>query len=92
VLARLGISVRYGGQDLVESLKAKYRDVEEKTEAERGGEKDLTVKNAVFWDVAPCGFIVNDIGRTCRLHLQGRRNNANEEKCLTVPKTGDMFL
>jgi hypothetical protein len=43
VLARLGISVRYGGQDLVESLKAKYRDVEEKTETGSSGEHDLIV-------------------------------------------------
>jgi hypothetical protein len=39
------------------------------------------LKNAVFWDVAaPCGFIINRrFGGTCRLHLQGRRNNASEE-------------
>jgi hypothetical protein len=41
VLVRLGVSVRYGGWDLVESLKAKYKDVEEKTEEGGGGEKDL---------------------------------------------------
>jgi hypothetical protein len=28
----------------------------------------VTMKNAVFWDVAPC------FGGTCRLHLQGREN------------------
>jgi hypothetical protein len=39
------------------------------------------VKDAVFWDVAPCGFIiVRRLGGTCRLNLQGRRNNAGEEK------------
>jgi hypothetical protein len=31
------------------------------------------MKNAVFWDVAPCGFCVNRrFGGTYRLHLQGR--------------------
>jgi hypothetical protein len=39
VLLRLGVSVRYGGWDLVESLKAKYKDVEEKTEEVDGGER-----------------------------------------------------
>jgi len=38
VLARLGVSVRYGGQDLVDSLKAKYNVVEQNAEKE-GGEK-----------------------------------------------------
>jgi hypothetical protein len=33
-----------------------------------------TVKNAVFWDVAPCRSCVNRrFGGTYRLHLQGRR-------------------
>jgi hypothetical protein len=33
----------------------------------------VTMKNAVFWDVAPCGFIINQrFGGTYRLHLQGR--------------------
>jgi hypothetical protein len=45
----------------------------------------VTMKNAVFWDVAPCGFIINRrFEGTCRLHLQDRRNNASEEKCYTV--------
>jgi hypothetical protein len=39
VLARLGVSVRYGGQDLVDSLKAKYNVVEQNAEKE-GGEKN----------------------------------------------------
>lgn len=39
MLARLGVSVRYGGQDLVDSVKAKY-SVEQNTEKE-GGEKNL---------------------------------------------------
>jgi hypothetical protein len=34
----------------------------------------VTMKNAVFWDVAPRGFI-RRFGGTCRFHLQGRRNN-----------------
>jgi hypothetical protein len=39
------------------------------------------MKNAVFWDEAPCGFIINRrFGGTCRLHPQGRRNNVSEEK------------
>jgi hypothetical protein len=37
-----------------------------------------TVKNAVSWDVTPCGFIITRrFGGTCRLHLQSRRNNAS---------------
>jgi hypothetical protein len=36
----------------------------------------VTMKNSVFWDVAP------SFEGTCRLHLQGRRNNGSEEKCL----------
>jgi hypothetical protein len=37
------------------------------------------IKYAVFWDVAPCEFIINWRFRgTCHLHLQGRRS---EEKC-----------
>jgi hypothetical protein len=34
----------------------------------------VTVKNAVFWDVAPCRSCVNRrFGGTYRLHLQGRK-------------------
>jgi hypothetical protein len=34
----------------------------------------VTMKNAVFWEVAPCGFCKNQcFGGTC-LHLQGRKN------------------
>jgi hypothetical protein len=41
----------------------------------------VTMKNAVFWDVVPCGFIINRrLGGTCCLHLQGKRNNARREK------------
>jgi hypothetical protein len=47
------------------------------------------MKNAVFCDVVPCGFIINRHFRgMCRLHLQGRRNNTSEEKRLMVAKTG----
>jgi hypothetical protein len=39
-----------------------------------------TMKYTVFWDVAQCGFIISRrFGGTCHL-LQGRRNNASEEK------------
>jgi hypothetical protein len=32
------------------------------------------MKNAVFWDVAPCRYCVNRrFGETYRLHLQGRK-------------------
>jgi hypothetical protein len=34
----------------------------------------VTMKNAVFWDVAPCRSYVNrHFGGTYRLHLQGRK-------------------
>jgi hypothetical protein len=34
----------------------------------------VTMKNAVFWDVAPCSFCVNrSFGGTHRLRLQGRK-------------------
>jgi hypothetical protein len=43
------------------------------------------MRNVIFCDVAPCVFIINRrFGGTCRLHLQGRRNNASEEKCLKL--------
>jgi hypothetical protein len=45
----------------------------------------VTMKNAVFWDVAPCGFIISwRFGWTCRFHLRARRNTGSEEKCWTV--------
>jgi hypothetical protein len=38
------------------------------------------LKNAVFCDVVPCGFIINRrFGGKCRLHLQGKKY-AGEEK------------
>jgi hypothetical protein len=40
----------------------------------------VTMKNAVFWDVAPCGSSKNRrFGETCPLLLQGRRNKEREE-------------
>jgi hypothetical protein len=45
----------------------------------------VTIKNAIFLDVASCGFIINGrFGGTCRLHHQDIRNRAREEKCWTV--------
>jgi hypothetical protein len=38
----------------------------------------VTMKNAVFWDVAPCTSCVNRrFGGTYRLHLQGRKIREN---------------
>jgi hypothetical protein len=48
----------------------------------------VIMKNAVFWDVAPCGFIMNRcFGRLCCHHLQGRINHAGEE----IPTVGLTF-
>jgi hypothetical protein len=45
------------------------------------------MKDAVFWDVAPREFIISRrFGGTCRLHLQGTRNNTSDEWCNTVAK------
>jgi hypothetical protein len=42
----------------------------------------VAMKNAVFWDVTPYGFIINGrFGGTYLFFLQGRRNNASEETC-----------
>jgi hypothetical protein len=62
---------------------------------ENGTSKDSSIQKAVFLDVTPCGFIINRrFGGTCRLHLQGRRNNASEEECnFFYPEDGgDTFL
>jgi hypothetical protein len=41
----------------------------------------VTMKNAVFWDVAPCGYIINrHFEGTFRLLLQLRRYNVSEKK------------
>jgi hypothetical protein len=38
-----------------------------------------TMKNAVFWDVAPGGFIINQcFGGKHQVHLQGTGNNSSE--------------
>jgi hypothetical protein len=38
----------------------------------------VTMKNAIFWDVVLCGFIINRCFRgMCFLHRQGRRNSAD---------------
>jgi hypothetical protein len=49
----------------------------------------VTMKNAVFWDVAPCKYFVNRrFGGTYRLHLQGIRNpramNQREQVALSL--------
>jgi hypothetical protein len=42
-------------------------------------------ENAVVWDVLPCGFNINRrLVGMFRFHLQGRRSNESEEKCLSV--------
>jgi hypothetical protein len=47
-----------------------------------GFEVSTAVTMKVFWDVEPCGLIINRrFGGTCPLHLQGRRNNASKAKC-----------
>jgi hypothetical protein len=39
------------------------------------------MKNAVFWDVEPCGFIINRrFGGMCLLHLQGRFLEGADER------------
>jgi hypothetical protein len=44
--------------------------------------RNVTMKNAVFWDMSPCGIFINRrFGGTCRLHLQGRRN-MQARKCV----------
>jgi hypothetical protein len=50
----------------------------------------MTMKNAVFWDVAPCRYFVNwRFGGTYRLHLQGiinpRAMNQREQVPVDVP-------
>jgi hypothetical protein len=38
----------------------------------------VMMKNAILWDMVPCGVIINRcFGGTCHLRLQGRRNNVN---------------
>jgi hypothetical protein len=41
----------------------------------------MTMKNAVFWDVAPCGSCKKrPFGGTCRLHLQGKKSTSEEKR------------
>jgi hypothetical protein len=43
---------------------------------------NIEMKNVVIWDVVPWRFnISRRFGRACRMHLQGRSNNASDEKC-----------
>jgi hypothetical protein len=35
---------------------------------------EVTMKNAVFWDVTPCGYKNRCLGGTQRLHHQGDKN------------------
>jgi hypothetical protein len=42
----------------------------------------VTMKNAIFWDVAPCRSSVNRrFGGTYRLHLQGRKIRTGGSVC-----------
>jgi hypothetical protein len=42
--------------------------------------KAVTMKNAAFWDVEPRGSCKNKrFGRTCRLHIQGRKKKSASE-------------
>jgi hypothetical protein len=48
------------------------------------------LKNAVFWDVAPCRSYVNRrFGRTYRLHLQGRKIR-ERGGCSHIPEDGNL--
>jgi hypothetical protein len=41
----------------------------------------VSLTNAVFWNVEPFGFNIDRrFEGTCCLHIQGKRNNGNEEK------------
>jgi hypothetical protein len=47
----------------------------------------VTMKNAVFWDMALCGFIINQrFEGTCHLYLQSTTNKESEEKCSSTLK------
>jgi hypothetical protein len=46
----------------------------------------MTMKNAVFWDVASCRYFLNRrFGGTYRLHLQGIRNPGSCRLILQLP-------
>jgi hypothetical protein len=75
----VGMATGYGGVGIRTSVRLRIFSV--------GFEvfKAVTIKNAVFWDVAQCWFIINRrFGGTRLLHFQGGRNKASEEKCQTV--------
>jgi hypothetical protein len=50
----------------------------------------VAMKNAVFWDVAPCRYFNQSFGGTYRLHLQGIRNPRaiNQREQITVDSYG----
>jgi hypothetical protein len=51
------------------------------------------MKSAVFWDVVKCVLIIHSrVGGTCRLHLQGRRNNASYRLTLFFPRAVSSIL
>jgi hypothetical protein len=59
--------------------------------------KNCVLKNAVFWDVAPCRYFVNRrFGGTYRLHLQGIRNprvmNQREQMAVAVATCSRWFI
>jgi hypothetical protein len=57
--------------------------------------KRPTIKNAVFWDVAPCRYFVNRrFGGTYRLHLQGKKYPPamNQRELYTAPHPEDGIL
>jgi hypothetical protein len=52
----------------------------------------VTMKNAVFWDVAPCTSCVNRrSGEMYRLHLQGRKIRVLETSVPTASPGGNNF-
>jgi hypothetical protein len=53
----------------------------------------VTMKNAVFWDVAPCRFCVNRRFRgKYRLHLQGRKIREGKTSVSMWLQTAVLFL
>jgi hypothetical protein len=52
----------------------------------------VTMKDAVFWDVAPCRSCVNrHFGGTHRLHLQGRKISERGTSVSRWPHLSDFF-
>jgi hypothetical protein len=53
----------------------------------------VTMKNTVFWDVAPCRSCVNQrFGGTYRLHLQGKKNPRVRNQRKQVAVCSSWFL